>query len=504
MNTYKELAQYGEMRRKGYTIDKKHIDKDTLKSIKKALSIKKLGNANFTKFEKPVPVFAENDKKLFLPRHWAEEHIGKAGKNFIANGVPFVTENLKTTFPPRDYQNEIVEKVYEQLKKKKGGIITVGCGKGKTFMAIYIATLLKQKTMIIVHTTVLMDQWKERLAQFTPDAKVGIIKAKKFEVEGNDFVICMLQTLTSKSRGFTSQTFKDFGLTVVDETHHIAAPSFSKALPLLSSKYKLGLSATPKRADGLENIFYWYIGPSAWYDKSINTAYNVHVKCIKYTSDTYVEIRQTFGKRSYDLHKMLELILDNKVRDTFIINNLDHYAKTGRQILVLSNRRAHLETLKGLFDVQNKKEEITTGFYMGGMKTNELAVSSMCNILFATYSLASEGMDIPTLNTLFMVSPRKEVEQIVGRIMRKKWEHEPLVFDICDDFSCFSNQGKYRQRYYKKNKYNQEIVYINDKIASTTIVRQTKNTSITKFLKKKEECPNEVTFDKCMFSDNED
>ena len=91
---------------------------------------------------------------------------------------------MKTIYPPRDYQEPIVKKVLKQLKSIKGGFITIGCGGGKTFLAIYLATLLKQKTLIIVHTSVLLDQWIDRISYFVPDAKIGKVKGK-VKLSGN-------------------------------------------------------------------------------------------------------------------------------------------------------------------------------------------------------------------------------------------------------------------------------------------------------------------------------
>ena len=83
-------------------------------------------------------------------------------------------------------------------------------------------------------------------------------------------------------------------------------------------------------------------------------------------------------------------------------------------------------------------------------KSESLEESAKCDVLFATYQLVSEGTDIPTLNTLIMASPKKEVEQVIGRIQRAKTEHRPFVLDICDMFSVYTNQGTYRRRFYKR------------------------------------------------------
>ena len=254
----KKLAEHGKLKRKGYVIEKKYIKSNVMQYIRETLTVTPVVHKDYAKNVQSFPIFFENKKSIFLPPYWALDNIGKAGKNFVKNGIAFTSE-LKTIYPPRDYQEPIVKTVLKQLKSIKGGFITIGCGGGKTFLAIYLATLLKQKTLIIVHTSVLLDQWIDRINYFVPEAKIGKVKGKVFDVEGKDFVIAMLQTIGSESRGYNSKTFADFGVTIYDEAHHMGAPSFSRTLPITTTKYTIGLSATPERNDKLEKVFYWYI-----------------------------------------------------------------------------------------------------------------------------------------------------------------------------------------------------------------------------------------------------
>ena len=96
---------------------------------------------------------------------------------------------------------------------------------------------------------------------------------------------------------------------------------------------------------------------------------------------------------------------------------------------------------------------ITTSFYIGGMKMQKLKISEEAQVIFATYSMAAEALDIPELNTLFMVTPRREIEQAVGRILRQKNKNEPVVMDIVDSFSIFKGQYYKRRAFYKKSEF---------------------------------------------------
>jgi superfamily II DNA or RNA helicase len=266
------------------------------------------------------------------------------------------------------------------------------------------------------------------------------------EVEDNhNFIICGNREGCNKYQGI-----------IVSNCHHIAAPSFSKALPLVATKYLVGLSATPKRPDKLEKIFEWYVGNYGWIDTTVEDRYAI-IKGINFSSDTYEEIQNYNG--SINLAKMLEKIVLNKNRNDLIINQIKVLSRTGRQILILSNRKKHLKLLKDGFDelgVRNEKtgELITSDYYIGGLKKEVLDIAATKNVIFGTYQLIAEGTDIPTLNTLIMASPRKFVEQVVGRIFRAKTAFTPLVIDIADDYSIYRNQGLLRRRYYKKNDFH--------------------------------------------------
>ena len=102
-----------------------------------------------------------------------------------------------------------------------------------------------------------MNQWCDRIKQFLPEAKIGLIQSNKLQIEGCDIVIGMLQSISQRS--YPEGTFDSFGLNVLDEVHNFSANCFSKSLPKISTQYNLGLSATVKRKDEMEKILHWYI-----------------------------------------------------------------------------------------------------------------------------------------------------------------------------------------------------------------------------------------------------
>jgi superfamily II DNA or RNA helicase len=159
------------------------------------------------------------------------------------------------------------------------GVLSLPCGYGKTTVALAIACRLGYRTMIIVHKSFLADQWRERIQQFVPGAKIGIVQQNKKEVEGCDFVIAMLQSLSQKEYSFGD--FDSVGTVIVDEAHHICAKVFSQSLFKMCPRHIYGLSATPERKDGLTKVLHWFMGPTFFAVERKNQA-DVEMFCVQY------------------------------------------------------------------------------------------------------------------------------------------------------------------------------------------------------------------------------
>jgi superfamily II DNA or RNA helicase len=169
---------------------------------------------------------------------------------------------------------------------------------------------------------------------------------------------------------------------------------------------------------------------------------------------------------------MINELCECPIRTRFIVDHIEPLLVQKRKILVLSDRRGHLEAISRLL-----KTTVRWGFYYGGMNQDALKRSESCDVILGTFQMAQEGLDIRGLNTLILASPKSDVVQATGRILRDKPSertHIPLIMDIVDDFSIFSNQSKKRMTYYKKEGYvpnNHDLETGNDP----------KQSSITKF-----------------------
>lgn len=319
-----------------------------------------------------------------------------------------------------------------------------------TVIGLYLSCLFKVKTLIMVHKSFLLNQWKERIEQFT-NAKVGIIQRNKVDIDGKDIVIGMLQSIAKEK--YDPDIFRDFGMVIFDEAHHAPSKYFSKALPLINTKITLALSATPKRSDRLEKVLFWYFGPILYkYDYEQNTT--VLTKIYKYSieHEKFIEKKMRF---TGDVNRpgTISNIITIGRRNRFIIDLVEDIIdeEENRKIIVLSERVEHLELLKKRLDERNIT---STGLYVGGMKQSKLDESAKCQVIFGTFQMASEALDINGLNTLIMATPRREIEQTIGRITRtNKVIIRPLVIDILDNLPSFINQGYFRRTFYRKNGY---------------------------------------------------
>ena len=262
----------------------------------------------------------------------------------------------------------------------------------------------------------------------------------------------MLQTLSMKD--FPKNAFDSFGFSVADECHHLSAEVFSRALPKIASEFTLGLSATPKRKDGLSKVFEWYLGPIAYKQKKKEQD-DVDVKIINVTSSDInygKEIKNYMGK--LNIAAMINYIAELPDRNRIIINELRNIFKNEyRKVLILSERRIQLDIIRETIENENI---CTVGYYVGGMKQKALKESESKQLMLATFSMASEAMDVPMLNTLVMVTSKSDIEQSVGRVLRQKKDErkvDPLIVDIVDNYSIFARQSEKRIKFYNKNNY---------------------------------------------------
>lgn len=325
-----------------------------------------------------------------------------------------------------------------------------------TILSLYLISAVGKKTIICVHKEFLMHQWHERIQQFLPGAKVGIIQQKKVDVIDKDIVIAMVQSLSL--RDYDKIILDQFGMAIFDECHHLSSEVFCRCLPKISARVTLGLSATPTRADGLTKVFKWFLGDILFRTSRKKDNIDKIVRCITLDAKNagYGEEIRVQWTGNLNSAAMLNKIAEYEPRTQLIAelaqNIIDKNSK--RQILILSGRRGHLDALYDII----AKTEIPIGYYVGGMNQDSLKESEKCKIILATYNMAAEGLDIKSLNTLILATPMSNVVQAVGRILRVvNKDLPPMIIDIIDDFSSFTKQSLKRKKIYKSQGFNNVI-----------------------------------------------
>jgi superfamily II DNA or RNA helicase len=487
---------------KGYAIRKDSLKPEEETMIRKELTVSPLTNEKFGKFADSFTVFGESSTRFYIPRQWGLLKFGVPQANIIGEGAT-LSSTAGFSGKPFDYQEKIIESF---MKAGGNGLICVPCGKGKTFMALAIAARLGKRFCIIVDKEFLLNQWKGEIESFFPGLTVGVLqgdvnqtntvllprkslisaelkalcKENGLKVSGTkdeltarlydagidlnrdpetmtyDCTICMLQSVIQKD--YPKDTFANFGLTIFDECHHLGAAHFSRVLQKVQTKWMLGLSATPTRDDGLTKVFEWFLGAPVYWEKTRepDATVAVYVKSFVYDDDPDYYEAPLDWKNDVIMARLLGKVIDYKPRTNYIARIIKQWIKEdeGRRILVLSERITHLED----FELLLKPLGVEIGYYIGGMKeeVREKSAAS-ARIILATYAMASEAMNIKTLNAVVLASPRKKVEQSTGRILRIRPEQRNLehrILDFIDSHAMYMGQWRKRLTYYKQCHYN--------------------------------------------------
>ena len=459
--------------RRGYIIRKSILSEKEIKKIRKDLLVspynpiknkliqmqKKRGVEVQNDKSEEFKIYAENENKFYLPIFYGRKHLGIEESNAMIS-QKYTPIDILFHGSLRQPQQEVATKAFEHLKKEGGGLLQLRCGFGKTILALYLFSILKVKTLVIVHKEFLMTQWKERIEQFLPEAKIGTLQQSNIDIEGKDIVIGMLQSISSKKYG--PEIFSEFGMCCFDECHHLGAAVFSRAMDITRTRYMLGLSATPDRKDGLRKVFDYQLGEVIC-KVDAKVTHHVEVKTVDFDDPNIIEsedgnrviVYKNKGKYTrclYSEHpqmrvKLIGHVTTSDARMELIMKEVTELCEDPlRRVLILSERRNHLKDFGKLLE----EKKINYGFYWGGEKQAKLDEASTKKVILGTYHMASEGMDIPELNAVILASPKSDVKQSVGRILRKT-DHGivPLVIDIVDkDLPCFRRQLNVRKKLY--------------------------------------------------------
>ena len=425
-----------------------HDHQADIDAVKADLTIQ--GNKTFEFGSRdPLVTYFESGDYIYVPKVYGIE-LAK-DKGYAFSRIDTAGEKINVTFTGklRDNQVRAVRETIDAIRASEGAVMNMYCGFGKTTCCNYITCQLNMKTLILVHSSSLVQQWKERIQQFVRGARVGLIRQNTFDVEGKTHVIGLMQSICK--REYDRKAFRTFGLTVIDECHHVCAESLSKCLQKAGSRYRLGLSATPFRKDGFTPFLFQAVGAISCTVERDHSTQDIDVHAVQLdVAPVTVHYVHRAGKKSVNIARMITELSEHEGRTAAIVHALHKHARVGRQVMVLSDRREHLHSMHESL-VSTCGAQYTTSFMVGGVTAEAMRLAERARVIFATYAFASEGVDVPSLDTVMFSTPRVDVVQTTGRILRKHDDKQkPLVVDFVDVFSLFQNQFSKRLRYYKK------------------------------------------------------
>lgn len=340
--------------------------------------------------------------------------------------------SIKIQFTKALRTNQV--KSAENALKNDFGVLVAPCGSGKTTIALYIIAVRRQPTIVVVHTSELLEQWIERTKHFLqiPKEEIGIIG------QGHEIVkpitITTVQTLCRRD---LSQISKWFGQIIVDECHHTPATTFTDVASAFRAKYMLGLTATPYRKDGLGRLIHVSLGDTSAEITNQDleqTGHRIAPEIIpRYTNYVY-----DYKEDELDYTAMISDLIEDDERNRLIVSDIAEEHKQKNYCIVLSSRKAHCCILSEMLENQ----EINHALIIGNLskRKRQQAITDINNgntrIIIATSSLAGEGLDIPKLNRLFLATPignKTQVKQYTGRILRKiEGKKDAKVYDYVD------------------------------------------------------------------------
>lgn len=366
------------------------------------------------------------DCRLLLPRNYTL----LAGARIVEDLREGEVRHLSFRGELKELQREAQARSCEALLRAPYAcVLTLPCGFGKTVVALSVAQELARKTLIVVHKESLLQQWCERIQTFLPEARVGVIQQKREDTRDVDVCVAMLQTLCL--RDLDEEELAGFGLVILDEAHHLAARFFSQLFFKLPCKKILGLTATPKRKDGLSHVLHLFMGGFS-YQVLSRSEEEVRV----YTRPWRNGFQTKADLSNAQVQKLKSRLATDAVRNAYILDLCARAVDRGRTVICLSERLNHLSLLEEGWRALARAEPCA--LFVGGKSKRNLEerrrAESEARVIFASYAMAAEGLDIPRLDTLCLTTPVADVTQAVGRILRPCLEKKsPVVLDFQDD-----------------------------------------------------------------------
>lgn len=490
----------------------------------------------------------------------SKKDIDRLGKGTVPKENFFFKGSLIDTAPPQRQAVDRVKAYFGERTSKGTGLamLVAPTGTGKTVMGLGTASELtppedpekRYITAVVCHRDILLTQWKERIGEFLPNARVGMVQGNEFDVIDKDIVIFMIDSLLSRGESpederagvatdpeafmaayeahmsnprrkrkgkvpkatlppgykkYPAFLLRRFGLVIYDEGHHLASKTYAKAFGLLPARCCLTLTATPKRGGKIIPQLFWICGevvaqfPRGWQA--------VNVRGIRYENPaTQKIIFKGDLVAVWEMNKALAYDFDRNDR---IVEEVGKALKANRHVLVFTERVKHsvflvrrLQSLKGKVGKDPKREKLV-GWYTPSFSRERRHEELKARVIVTTFQYAREGLDVKTLDTVILGSPVSQLEQILGRIFRPCPDKQtPLVIDIFEEtIDLYKGMWGKRYAYYtaKEQKYNVELM--DHKVSDISQVRSKEDLELLEDLPSDEE--EEVLWEDVVFHKEE-
>lgn len=402
---------------------------------------------------KDLYLYEQDGDKLVVPFGVLELLPLKHDTELVADLGVKERVDFKAEIPLYDYQEEAVK----AMVKAHYGILQAPAGSGKTQMGVGIASELGCNTLWVTHTKDLLNQSKERFERYIDKRLIGTITEGKVNI-GEGITFATVQTLSKLDLSLYRYRWDCI---IVDECHRVAGSptavtQFSKVLNSLAARHKYGLSATVHRADGMIQATYSLLGKVAHIVPEEAVADKImRVGIFPVGTQTVVSRACQNTDGTLNFAKLINYLTEDRDRNRLIVNEV---VEQNRPSLILSDRTNHLQELMNMLPADLRGRAV----YIDGKTKGEVREEALEDMrsgrkdfLFATYSLAKEGLDVPRLERLYMTTPQKDyavITQSIGRIARTcEGKAEPIAYDFVDNIGWCVKAYKKRCTTYRKN-----------------------------------------------------
>ena len=338
-------------------------------------------------------------------------------------------------------QNDALDSMLENEQ----GLIIRPPGTGKTQIALAFVAACKTRSLVLVHTQDILQQWQDYAAEALPGASIGVIQGKRSEV--GHLTIATVQTLKNYIGSEGPEFWEQFGAVILDEAHHGPAKTFEFVLNSVPAKYRFGFTASPTRADGMEPALRWLIGPEI-HNKPFTSPVDLKVVPVK------TKFKYKYRGR-WDWGNLVRALIVDEPRNKQIAKVVDREVSRGNSIIVLSRRIEQLESISAFLSCRNEILNAKRGRKNRDRIIGDFRTGSIRAVL-AT-QLADEALDIPRLNRVCLIHPGKHEGRIIQQIGRALREHpekkDARIYDFVDHrVAVLRKQWIKRKATYKKLK----------------------------------------------------